>query len=186
MINIIFIRHGETEHNVKGLLTGRIDCSLTEKGIEEAKLLGKTLNNDFDAIYCSPLKRAKQTLNSIFPDCIPIYDDRIIERTCGIYDGKPKNSVSKENLELYFKGLYLAPGAEPIKDIDKRVCDFVKELFEKYNNNEKIFVVTHDGVLNSIKRNFVKDYEKGGTNNLGTVTLDNRNYEYYKEHIVKL
>ena len=67
MTKIVFIRHAESEYNRDGIWGGRADCNLTEKGIETAKELGKSLNNNFDVIYCSPLKRARQTLNAIFP-----------------------------------------------------------------------------------------------------------------------
>ena len=185
MISITFIRHAESEYNKMGLLSGRIDCNLTEKGIEDAKLLRGTLKNDFDIIYCSPLKRTKQTLNAIFPESEPIYDERIIESSFGIYEGKPKGALGKEKMELYKQGLYLAPGAESIKEIDERVCAFVEELFQKCQDHEKILVVTHNGILNSIKRNFIKDCDNMYSNNLGMVQLTEDNYEYYREKINK-
>lgn len=182
MLNIIFIRHAESEYNKKGLLSGRINCSLTKKGIEDSKLLGTKLKNDFDFIYCSPMKRTIQTLNAISPNSKPIYDDRIIESTFGVLEGKPKSSFSKDKMNLYMQGLYLAPGAESIKEIDNRVNSFIKELFQKYHNNEKILVVTHDGIINSIKRNFIKNYSNEWTNNLDIVTLTERDYEYYEKN----
>lgn len=56
------------------------------------------------------------------------------------------------------------------------------ELFERYTSNEKILVVTHDGILNSIKRNFIKDCNNEWTNNLRILKINNENYEYYKEN----
>ena len=90
MTKIVFIRHAESEYNKDGIWAGRVDCSLTEKGIEAAKELGKTIKNNFDAIYCSPLKRTKQTLEAIFPDAKPIYDNRIIEISIGEWENKKK------------------------------------------------------------------------------------------------
>ena len=34
MAKLFFIRHGQTEANVKGILTGRLETNLTQKGIE--------------------------------------------------------------------------------------------------------------------------------------------------------
>ena len=42
-MNVIFIRHAESEYNRDGIWAGRADCNLTEKGIETAKELGKSL-----------------------------------------------------------------------------------------------------------------------------------------------
>ena len=91
MPKIVFIRHAESEYNRDGIWAGRVDCSLTEKGIESAKKLGNTIENNFDAIYCSPLKRAKQTLEAIFPNAKPIYDERIIEISIGEWEDKKKD-----------------------------------------------------------------------------------------------
>ena len=168
---IIFIRHAESEYNKAGLLTGRIDCNLTSKGIEDAKLLGTTLNINFDVVYCSPLKRTKQTLKAILPNCEPIYDNRIIERSFGILEGMKKIYTKKQITELYNNGSIL--GAESNNEIDKRVSSFVNEIFKKYHNNENILVITHGGVLNSIKRNFISDYNPISTNNLSIFKLTN-------------
>ena len=39
MPKVYFIRHGQTEANVKGILTGRMETNLTQKGINDAKEL---------------------------------------------------------------------------------------------------------------------------------------------------
>lgn len=180
MPKIVFIRHAESEYNRDGIWAGRVDCSLTEKGIETAKELAKTLDNNFDVIYCSPLERTKQTLEAIFPNAKPIYDDRIIEISIGEWEDKKKDLFDAELIELFRKGLYTPPGAETHQDVDKRVCNFVEELFEKYQDNEKILVVTHAGIIRSIKRIFIENSKKLMPDNLGTVMIDNLNYKYYK------
>lgn len=88
MTKIVFIRHAESEYNRDGIWDGRADCNLTEKGIETAKELGKSLNNNFDVIYCSSLKRARQTLNAIFPGTEPICDERINEISIGEWENQ--------------------------------------------------------------------------------------------------
>ena len=85
MTKIVFIRHAESEYNRDGI---GADCNLTEKGIEDAKELGKSLNNNFDVIYCSSLKRARQTLNAIFPGTEPICDERITEISIGEWENQ--------------------------------------------------------------------------------------------------
>ncbi len=53
-MRIIFIRHGEPDYSID---------SLTEKGWKEAELVGERLKNiEADAVYCSPLGRAKDTM----------------------------------------------------------------------------------------------------------------------------
>lgn len=67
--------------------------------------------------------------------------------------------------------------------VDRGVCEFIKSLFDKYKNNERILIVTHNGVMRSIKRNFVKDYDDIMSKNLGHILLTDENYKYYLEKI---
>ena len=78
---LIFIRHAETDFNRDGIFAGRTDCNITKEGFEKAKELFIKDQKQFDYIYCSPLKRTKQTLEAIIPGSVPIVDERIIENS---------------------------------------------------------------------------------------------------------
>lgn len=183
MLNLMFIRHAETELNKAGIFAGRTDCNITKEGFEQAKTALKDNEKNFDYIYCSPLKRTKQTLDAILPNSKPIIDERIIEIGIGEWEGKKKESFDKNLLALYRAGQYNPPGAETKAQVDKRVCDFIESLFNTYKNNEKILIVTHNGVMRSIKRNFVKSYDDIMSKNLGHIVLTDENYKYYLEKI---
>ena len=60
-MKIYFIRHGETESNKKGTVTGHIDSPLSEGGIEQTKKTLSEIPNDFQELYSSDLIRCKQT-----------------------------------------------------------------------------------------------------------------------------
>ncbi|MEL6459590.1 MAG: alpha-ribazole phosphatase [Cyanobacteria bacterium J06621_15] len=70
MTRVIIVRHGQSTYNTVRRIQGHLDKSvLTEKGRNDAVKVGKALNDiSFDAIYCSPLKRAKQTANIIYDE----------------------------------------------------------------------------------------------------------------------
>ena len=54
IMRLVFIRHGEPDYSID---------SLTEKGWREAQLVAKRLEKmSADAVYCSPLGRAKDTM----------------------------------------------------------------------------------------------------------------------------
>lgn len=180
-MNITFIRHAESEYNRDGIWAGRVDCSLTTEGINAAQKLGESIDKNFDIIYCSPLKRTKQTLFAILPEAKPIYDDRIIENSIGEWENTKKELYSKELVESYRRGLYTPPGAETYADIDKRICDFIEELFEKYHNDERILVVIHNGIMRAIKRNFLNLTNDIMSKNLGTLVLTEEDYRRYQE-----
>ncbi|MGH1397025.1 MAG: histidine phosphatase family protein [Trichormus sp.] len=67
MTRVIIVRHGQSTYNTERRIQGRTDVStLTEKGRSDASKVGKALANiAFNAIYSSPLQRAKQTAEII-------------------------------------------------------------------------------------------------------------------------
>ncbi|MBW4517721.1 MAG: histidine phosphatase family protein [Timaviella obliquedivisa GSE-PSE-MK23-08B] len=64
---VILIRHGRSTFNEKKLYQGSSDLSvLTEQGWQTAKQVGQFLKNEpIAAIYTSPLKRVRQTVDAI-------------------------------------------------------------------------------------------------------------------------
>ena len=65
---ILYIsRHGESEWNTLGRWTGWTDVSLTEKGVNDAKAVGRPFLQgiSFDAVYTSDLKRTHETLDAL-------------------------------------------------------------------------------------------------------------------------
>ncbi|MBC1222519.1 histidine phosphatase family protein [Nostoc sp. UCD121] len=67
MTRVIIVRHGQSGYNTERRIQGRTDAStLTEKGRNDASKAGKALSNIlFNAIYSSPLQRAKHTADII-------------------------------------------------------------------------------------------------------------------------
>lgn len=98
MMKLVVVRHGESEWNEKNLFTGWADVELSEKGVEEAKLGGRMLEEegyDFDIVYTSYLKRAIHTMDNILNEMertwLPIVKDwRLNERHYGALQGLDK------------------------------------------------------------------------------------------------
>jgi broad specificity phosphatase PhoE len=68
-MHLFLIRHGETEHNVAGLLAGVSDSRLTNHGVLQTQRLGRYLtshrNLRFTQIYASDLQRAYMTAGEL-------------------------------------------------------------------------------------------------------------------------
>lgn len=65
-ITIYLVRHGKTFFNTTGQVQGFADSPLTDKGIEQAKQVGKGLKNTkFDLAYSSDLGRQRNTAKLI-------------------------------------------------------------------------------------------------------------------------
>ena len=57
-----YLRHGQTNYNRRRRYQGSLDIPLNDTGIRQAFSAAETLRQrDFDAIYTSPLSRARQT-----------------------------------------------------------------------------------------------------------------------------
>ena len=74
---IYLVRHGETDGNLFRKANGVTDTYLNKTGIEQAKLQAENLRSiNFDACFCSPQTRARQTceiiykLSSKMADCL--------------------------------------------------------------------------------------------------------------------
>lgn len=85
-MHLYVVRHGSTYNNVNGLINGRNDIDINDKGIEDAKIASLILQDiSFDRVISSPLLRAKHTADIIVNGRLPIsYDERITERDAGV------------------------------------------------------------------------------------------------------
>lgn len=146
-MKIQLIRHAESVYNQKRLLQGQLDCDLSEKGIQETKEKAQNFPKDFEICFCSPLKRTKQTAEILVPNLDVIYDERIIERGLGDWEGTP-NTDEKQFL---MHNKIVPPNGETFEDFDHRILSFLDMLKHNYQD-KKILVITHAGVINAIHR----------------------------------
>lgn len=91
MTRICLVRHGETDWNALGMLQGKTDIPLNQKGINQAKECGEFLKSaTWDVVVTSPLTRAKQTAEIVrrFIDKPLIELVEFIERDYGDAEGR--------------------------------------------------------------------------------------------------
>lgn len=176
MAKLFFIRHGETEANVAGILTGTLETDLTKRGIEDAKKLSLSLTERFDFYYCSPLKRTHQTLIAIKGDVEFIVDERLTEVFSGEWQGRLKSELPKDDYELYKKGLLNPPGGETLQDVDKRINSFLKDMFKKYKKEDRILIVTHNAFIRNLKRLFINREKVMEPKNLEVFEINDEMY----------
>ena len=104
MVQLIFLRHGESQWNLENRFTGWKDVSLTKKGIAEAKFSGKQLiqaNIKVKSVYTSILNRATETADIVtsvinFPKEEIQYDWRLNERHYGALQGLNKSETAEK------------------------------------------------------------------------------------------
>ncbi len=106
---IILLRHGETLWNTEQRFQGHRDSSLTQRGIEQAKNSGFTLQRTMGKttrLVCSPLGRCRQTVAEIARviefDADQIeYDERVKERSFGQWEGHTLSDVKTNDAQSY-------------------------------------------------------------------------------------
>ena len=148
-MKLYIVRHGQTDHNKKGLCQGSIDTVLNEEGQKQSIILNKEFQDkNIDIVIFSPLKRAKETATLIMPNHQIILDNRLSERSLGNYEGIESSTVSFDMYGHYHLNTG-DNGVEKIKDLYARVDSLFRELKEKYHD-ENIMLVTHGAVYNVI------------------------------------
>jgi broad specificity phosphatase PhoE len=175
--DISLVRHGETTANRDGILQGHCDYPLTDKGINEAKLVGIQLNQaNWDYIYCSDLKRASDTCklllssNRINPDTSRIeYTNLLREISFGVREALSKDITTDEAKVIVAKKLGIAiedviDSAESVDAVQARQQLFINKLIELPFNDKinNILVVSHGGYIKAFLRDFclIHDMEK--------------------------
>lgn len=138
-MNLYVIRHGQVPSNIQGIISGWNDEELTDKGILQAKQIKEKLKDiQFDVVYSSPIKRAKQTAMIVAPQNEIIYDKRIAEREPGKMLGKSRKNINKDtwnSLDIE----RTEQGAETLAAGLKRVRDFLEEINQK-NENKNVLL----------------------------------------------
>ena len=155
MNKLYIVRHGKTKWNELKLLQGKTDIELDEDGINQAKELSKQIDLDkIDICISSPLTRTKQTAKIITNGKVQIiYDDLLIERGYGNYEGKPINFDLIEK-QWDYKLNYSEESIESLQDCLKRAKKFLDKINETYQN-KNILIVSHGSLIKTLHFNII-------------------------------
>jgi len=101
MQKLVLIRHGQSVWNLENRFTGWTDVDLSQVGAEQAKQAGRLLKKydyNFDAGFCSVLKRSIKTLDILLEELdhlwIPVQKSwRLNERFYGALQGLNKDET---------------------------------------------------------------------------------------------
>ena len=162
-MNLILIRHGQSEWNALNQFTGWKDPDLTAKGIEEAHNAGMVINNlkiNFDLVFTSALIRAQNTaeiiLKEINQSLSTIKNQALNERNYGDLAGLNKDDARKrwgdEQVHIWRRSYDIPPpGGESLKDTGERVLPFfMKEILPHVCEGKNVLVAAHGNSLRSL------------------------------------
>jgi len=162
-MNLILIRHGQSEWNALNQFTGWKDPDLTAKGIEEAHNAGRIINSlkiNFDLVFTSALIRAQNTaeiiLKEINQPLSTIKNQALNERNYGDLAGLNKDDARKrwgnEQVHIWRRSYDMPPpGGESLKDTGERVLPFfMKEIHPHVCKGKNVLVAAHGNSLRSL------------------------------------
>lgn len=144
MTTIYLARHGQTEENLMKIFQGHLPGTLTADGIEQARNLGKELENvHIDCILSSDLKRVIDTVNYAMADRhLPWEKTELLrEIDWGKWTGLKIDSVDKLNPPED------AETKEMLYERGKRIVEYIKEKYSGKN----VLVVAHGLINRSIQ-----------------------------------
>lgn len=125
---ILLARHGQSSTNALGLLVGRSDPELTDRGREQARLL-RALTSEVEEVWTSPLQRAQETARLAAPAHVAHIHHSFIEVDYGELDGQPLASVTDDQWESFETDRhYVLGGGESLAQVDARVHAVLEDL----------------------------------------------------------
>jgi broad specificity phosphatase PhoE len=125
---IVIVRHGETEWSRIKRHTGRTDIPLTDEGRRQARELVDTLSGlTFEAVFVSPLRRARETCAIAGFDDLATVDPDLVEWDYGAYEGKMSAEVQQQRpgWNLFRDGV---PEGETIDDVAARAARVIERV----------------------------------------------------------
>lgn len=151
-MRLIIVRHGQTNHNVKGVVQGS-DVRLNKIGRRQAKKVALKLSREeIDIIFSSDLRRAADTAREIarFHKVPVYYVKELRERNAGEFEG-----MSHER----FAGIIRASGVplldfkpekgESLAEMSDRAGRFAGRICREYKG-KTVLLVTHGGVVKAL------------------------------------
>jgi broad specificity phosphatase PhoE len=164
---IILLRHAQGTHNADTFNKGvdrytdpvYLDAELTEEGIKQTQDVRATLQNDqFDAIYCSPLRRTRKTLLGVYPQSeqIPVnLVDALLEQPAG------HNICDKrlEKSDIQVPERWDCSGVADVNPFVKKphaaalqeIRQFTEQIRSLYPNGTVLFVTHYNWIYNWTK-----------------------------------
>ncbi|MCQ5375451.1 MAG: histidine phosphatase family protein [Methanomassiliicoccales archaeon] len=149
-MDLILVRHGETDWNRNLVFRGRIDVPLNETGLAQAAATAEVLkNHPISSAYSSPLLRAMKTAEIIArPHSLQVFpDEDLIDINYGLLQG-----LSEDEARLRYPKLIEEwnshpekvkfPDGESLIDVWKRTQNFLNRLMA-LGEQERVLVVSH-------------------------------------------
>ena len=178
---VYLLRHGKTAWNLDGRYQGSSDIPLCE---EERKAL-KPAGFMPEKVYVSPMKRAAETAQLLFPGVQTIAVPGLEEMDFGTFEGKSFRDLADDPAyRAWVEGNCTAPcpGGEGREGFSQRVCAAFERLMAR--EREQLVIVAHGGTQMAILEQYGRphrDYFAWQSPNGGGFLLEAEHWEQTRE-----
>jgi alpha-ribazole phosphatase len=160
---VVLVRHGLTAWNRERRYLGHRDIDLlpddAENGLDGLRAV--TAGQGFDAIYCSDLRRCRQTLAGLGlterERSETRFDTRLRELDFGAYEGLRYDDLKHDpgyRTWIDSQGELAPPGGESAAAFHTRVAAAMDDLLvqAEAGGHRRVLMVTHGGVIRSLRQ----------------------------------
>ncbi len=154
--DFFFIRHGESAANAAGIVQGRLEYPLSERGARHAASAGSWLRPyRIEAVLTSPLERSRRTAEIAAETGgmpAPVSEELLIELDTGPFAGLTFKEIAQRMPEQFRRFSELSwdgvAGAESSELLVGRALRYWEKLIElAESGTRRILTVTHSGFL---------------------------------------
>ncbi len=151
--HIYIMRHGLTDANENGVYIGKTDLPLSEAGREALEDKYEQLDYPkVQRVYSSPLERALQSAEILFPDRELVIVDDLREMDFGVFEGLPADElVNLDSFKKWLKGGLdnPPPNGETLRSMMLRCYSALNLMIMDMMKNgiTEAGAVTHSGIL---------------------------------------
>lgn len=145
------LRHGECQGG--HIFRGTTDVQLNPAGREQMRAACEKVNEQWDVVVTSPLKRCFEFSKELSDTRMIPLDvcHNLREMSFGDWEGQEIDHVWQENEELVLSwsedpSTITPPNGEPLSNVVLRADSVIRYLLEIYNG-QKILLVTHGGII---------------------------------------
>ena len=149
-MDIYIIRHTTPEIET-GICYGQSDIPINNNFIEESNKIIRTLPDEIDVVFSSPLKRCKALADKIvfFSKQHPLFniDDRLMEMNFGKWEMKKWDDIDRKEFDVWAEDVVNVnvPEGESFLEMNNRVKAFYEELIK--TNYKTVLIITHAGAI---------------------------------------
>ena len=144
---LLLVRHGESQANAEGRLSGRAETPLTDRGRAQAAALAGRLAGA-GRLITSPLRRAGDTAAALGLTVAAEVDQRWTEIDYGAFEGARLSDLDPDTWRRWRADPdFRPPGGETLREVSVRVAAACDELFatagEAARGPADVVVVSH-------------------------------------------